>query len=250
MNSQLLTINGKTKPYVMAHRGNLVACPENTLAAFHQAIADGADILETDLRLTFDREFVCIHDSTVDRTTDGTGLVAEMTLAQIKALSAAYDRPEFESEHIPTLTEVASILSPDLILAIELKTDFFLDTKACSQLIAELDRNKIRERTIVLSFSLARLQTVRAIAPDMIAGWITLTRPWPFVDAQLIGPFWPLILANPFYVWTAHLRGQAVCPLDPTPDSRLWLYKWLGCDAVLTNDPNATCKALKRFKRS
>lgn len=247
MNSQLLTISGKTKPYVMAHRGNQVACPENTLAAFRQALADGADILETDLRLTFDREFVCIHDSTVDRTTDGTGPVAEMTLAQIKGLCAAYGRPEFESERIPTLIETAGILPPDVILAIELKTDLFLDAEVCSRLIAELDRTQIRERTILLSFSLARLQAVRNIAPDIIAGWITLTRPWPFVDAQLLGPFWPLILANPFYVWMAHLRGQAVCPLDPTPDSRLWLYKWLGCDAVLTNDSNATCKALKRL---
>lgn len=248
MNSQRLTIDGKTKPYVMAHRGNLVTCPENTLAAFNQAITDGADILETDLHLTSDQEFVCIHDSTVDRTTDGIGTVSEMTLAQIKSLSAAYGRPEFEFERIPTLSEVIGILPPDLILAIELKTDSFFDTEVCKRLIAELDHNQIRERTIVFSFSLSRLQVVRAIAPDIISGWITMTKPWPFVDAQLLGPLWPLILANPFYVWMAHLRGRAVCPLDPTPDSRLWLYKWLGCDAILTNDPYKTCKALMKYK--
>jgi glycerophosphoryl diester phosphodiesterase len=61
----------------MAHRGNRVLCPENTLAAFRQALADGADILETDLHLTADKEFVCIHDATVDRTTNGSGAVVQ-----------------------------------------------------------------------------------------------------------------------------------------------------------------------------
>ena len=71
-----LTLPGRRKPYVMAHRGNRVACPENTLAAFRRALADGADILETDLHVAADGQFVCIHDGTLDRTTNGRGLVA------------------------------------------------------------------------------------------------------------------------------------------------------------------------------
>ena len=67
----------------MAHRGNRVACPENTLAAFRRALDDGADIIETDLHVTADGEFVCIHDATVDRTTDGRGPVAGMTLGHV-----------------------------------------------------------------------------------------------------------------------------------------------------------------------
>ena len=63
----------KVKPYVMAHRGNRVACPENTLASFRRALADGADLLETDLHLSSDGRLVCIHDATVDRTTNGKG---------------------------------------------------------------------------------------------------------------------------------------------------------------------------------
>ncbi len=76
-NTRSLHIPGKTKPYIMAHRGNRTACPENTLAAFRRAITDGADILETDLHLSADQVFVCIHDPTVDRTTDGSGAVAK-----------------------------------------------------------------------------------------------------------------------------------------------------------------------------
>lgn len=242
------TLSGKPKPYVIAHRGNQVACPENTLAAFRQAIADGADILETDLHLTADGVFVCIHDSTVDRTTDGSGAVAEMTLAQIRRLSAAYGRPEFREERIPTLAELTALIPGDMALAVELKTDRFLETRVCQKLVAELGRARVRDRTVVLSFSMARVQAVQAIAPDIPIGWSTLTNLWPARNSQLLAPLWPLILLNPSYVWVAHSCGQLVCPLDPTPDSRLWLYCGLRCDAVLSNDPGKTLRALRRYR--
>ena len=238
-----LALPGRSKPYLMAHRGNRVACPENTLAAFRRALAEGADILETDLHLTADGVFVCIHDATVDRTTDGTGPVAGKTLEQIKSLSASYGRPEFARERVPTLTELAAILPPDVALALELKTDRFLEPEVCHALVQELDRTGVGERTVVLSFSLGRLQAVRAVAPDLPVGWITLSRAWPLPEVDLLGPLWPLLLLNPFYVKLAHARGQLVAPLDPTPDHRLWLYRWLGCDAILSDDPGATRRA-------
>jgi glycerophosphoryl diester phosphodiesterase len=244
--SSVLTLAGKIKPYVMAHRGNRVACPENTLASFRRALADGADILETDLHLSADGQFMCIHDGTVDRTTDGHGEVAGMTLAELKALSASYGRAGFEAERIPTLAEVAAILPNDVAIALELKTDRFLEPEVCRALVAELERTGIRGRAVVLSFALPRVQAVRAVAPDILAGWITINRPWPLAGVQLLGPFWPLLLLNPFYVWVAHRRGQIVCPLDPTPDARLWWYRVLRCDAVLTDNPEATCRALRR----
>ncbi len=104
-----LIIPNRPKPYLMAHRGNRVACPENTLAAFRRALVDGADIIETDLHLTADGVFVCIHDATVDRTTNGHGPVAEMTLAQMKSLSASYGRAEFQGEQVPTLAELSAL---------------------------------------------------------------------------------------------------------------------------------------------
>jgi glycerophosphoryl diester phosphodiesterase len=63
----------------------------------------------------------------------------------------------------------------------------------------------------------------------------------------MLGPFWPLLLANPLYVRLAHAQGQLVCPLDPNPDARLGLYRRLGCDAVLSDDPGATTLALGRL---
>lgn len=241
-----LAIPGKPKPYLLAHRGNRVRCPENTLAAFRQALADGADALETDLHLTADSVFVCIHDATVDRTTDGTGPVAGMTLAELRQLSAFYGRPEFQSERVPTLAELASLLPADVALALELKTDRFLEPAVCRRLVDELRAAGVLERTVVLSFSLDRVHAVQAAAPDLPIGWITLSRPWPVTGVQLLGPLWPLLLLNPLYPWLAHRRGQLVAPLDPLPDRRLWLYKLLRCDAVLSDDPASTLAALRR----
>ena len=242
-----LSLPGRTKPYLMAHRGNRVLCPENTLASFSKAFEEGADILETDLHLSADGVFMCIHDATVDRTTDGSGPVAEKTLAELKELSAAYGFRGFENERIPTLAETAAILPAGVALALELKTDRFLEPEVCRRLVAELRAAGILERTIMLSFSLSRLQTVKIVEPTIPMGWITMAKFAPNPLPEVLGPFWPAVFINPFFVGRAHKRQQLVCPLDPTPDSRLWYYKWLGCDAIVTDNPGATLKAMQRI---
>ena len=242
-----LTLPGRTKPYVMAHRGNRVLCPENTLASFSKAFEEGADILETDLHLSADGVFMCIHDATVDRTTNGNGPVNQKTLAELKQLSASYGFSGFESERIPTLAETAAILPPGVALALELKTDRFLEPDVCRHLIAELRTAGIFERSLVLSFSLPRLQAVKAVEPSIPIGWITMAKLCPNPLPEVLGPFWPGVFLNPFFVWRAHRRGQVVCPLDPTPDGRLWYYKLLKCDAIVTDNPGATLEALQRI---
>ncbi|HSV85917.1 MAG TPA: glycerophosphodiester phosphodiesterase family protein [Levilinea sp.] len=241
-----LFLPGKKKPYLMAHRGNKARCPENTLASFRQALKDGADILETDVRLSADGVFMCIHDGTVDRTTDGMGEVASMTLEQLKTLSAWDHRPGFEEERIPTLAEVAALLPPGCALALELKTDRFFEDEVCRQFVRELDAAGVRDRTVVISFHLGRVQHVQAHAPDIPTGWITMTGYRPKKNVQLLGPFWPLLLLNPLYVWIAHRQGQMVAPLDATPDGRIKYYRWLNCDAILSDDPAKTARKLKR----
>lgn len=230
----------------MAHRGNQVAFSENTMSAFQQAIQDGADLIETDLNLSADDVFMCMHDGTVNRTTDGSGAVAKMSLSELKALNAAATRPDLPRESIPTLGDLAEILPADVGLALELKTDRFLETATCRRLAQELERLGLMARTVVLSFSLSRLDTLRLVAPELPVGWITLTKTWPISGVEMIGPFWPLLFLNPFYVLHAHSRQQFICPLDPKPDSRLWYYRFLRCDAILTDNPSETCRLLGR----
>ncbi len=244
--SAIPELKGKSKPYVIAHRGNQTACPENTLAAFRRAIADGADIIETDLHLTKDEVFVCIHDPMVDRTTNGKGAVADMTLAELKGLCAANGREKYASEKIPTLAETAKVIPSDAALALELKTDRFLEKAVCEKLISELTDLHILDRTVILSFSMPHLISMAEVCPDIYTGWITLTETRPVTGPHMLGPYWRIFLKNPLYVRRAHFQGQAVCPLDTEPDARLWLYRLLRCDAVITDNPESTCKKLKK----
>jgi len=78
--------------YVAAHRGWSEKYPENTMTAFRKAIEIGVDQIETDIRITKDGELVCIHDETVDRTTNGSGRVCDFTLAELRELTREYAR--------------------------------------------------------------------------------------------------------------------------------------------------------------
>ena len=239
-------LEGKSKPYVIAHRGNQIACPENTLAAFRRAISDGADIIETDIHLTKDDVFVCIHDPTVDRTTDGNGEVKDMTVNELKALSAGCGREGFFDERIPTLTETTGIIPDNVALLLELKTDRFLDPSVCERLIFQLKTENVFDRTVVLSFSMDRLETFQSVSSQIYTGFISLEEQRPRKGPHMLGPYWRILLKNPLYVLWAHIQKQAVCPLDTTPDSRLWFYRLLGCDAVITDDSRMTCRKLKK----
>lgn len=241
-----LHLPDRRKPYIMAHRGNRVAFPENTLSAFKQAVSDGADIIETDLQVTADGQFLCLHDDTLDRTTDGSGLVADLTLDQARSYNAAFTRSDLPAESIPTIHEVAQVVTDPIVVAFELKSDAFLEPAVCKRLSQEIRKESLGDRAIILSFNPQRLFSVRAIDPDLPIGLITTNRPWPQSGMDLFGPYWPLILINPLLTFIAHLMGQLVCPLDPYPDGRLPLYRFLGCDAVLSDDPGQTARTLGR----
>lgn len=109
---------------VVAHRGNSSVAPQNTLAAFEAAWRAGADAIELDVQLTADRQVVVIHDDTVDATTDGTGPVAGLTLAQVRALDAGgWFSPAFAGQRVPAFDEVVGLLldRPGIDLLCEVK---------------------------------------------------------------------------------------------------------------------------------
>jgi len=112
-----------TKPIVFAHRGASLLAPENTLAAFELAYELGASAIELDVQLTADFVPVVIHDETLQRTTNGQGLVAMKTAAALDKLSAgAWFDPRFAKESVPCLKEVLSTLAPlEMLINIEIK---------------------------------------------------------------------------------------------------------------------------------
>ncbi|SKC16966.1 glycerophosphoryl diester phosphodiesterase [Dyadobacter psychrophilus] len=110
----------KHKLVVIAHRGNHIAVPENTLAAAREAIASGADYVEVDLRTTKDGHLVVLHDATVDRTTNGAGKVSAMTLDEVKHLQV-FNRNK-KTNKIPEFREMLAVCKG--------KINIYLDFKA------------------------------------------------------------------------------------------------------------------------
>ena len=95
---------------VIGHRGGSALAPENTLACYEKAIALGADYVEIDVRVTRDGRFVLMHDGKVDRTTDGSGAIAELDFAAIRALDAgSWFAPEYAGQRVPTLAEALAL---------------------------------------------------------------------------------------------------------------------------------------------
>lgn len=160
------------KVLVYGHRGAKAYRPMNTIPAFEYASEQGADGVELDVQLSADGELVIVHDFTVDGTTNGSGNVADMTLAQLKALDAgAWFAPEYEGTRIPTLDEVFDAIG-HLIINVELKT-IERESKGLEQRVADCIANHgMDERVIVSSFNPYALKQFRVIAPDVPIGFL------------------------------------------------------------------------------
>jgi glycerophosphoryl diester phosphodiesterase len=239
----------RRRPFILAHRGCRAQAPENTLVAFQLALEQGAEAIETDLRITRDRVIVCIHDATVDRTTDGTGCVEQMTWAEIKRLRARGNNDAaYPSARVPALSELLEALAPRVYLALELKAPVFTRAADVELLLKTLEDYDALDRVIVISFSQEALRCVEGAGVPLPLGHIAAFNPWPSARYSFVGPWWPLLLLNPFYVAISHRRGQICCPLDPRPERRLPFYLWLGVDALLSDDPSLTRRALHKWR--
>jgi len=165
-------------PLLIAHRGGGRLRPEETLLAFEHATSLGADVLELDVHSTADGEIVCLHDDTVDRTTDGTGAVHGMTLAQVRALDAGHDfSSDGGASHpyrgmgvtIPTLHEVLEA-HPDAWFSIEIKQS---DPDIVDPVLAVIDAAGAADHVVLVSFADAVVARVRARRSELVTGMST-----------------------------------------------------------------------------
>jgi glycerophosphoryl diester phosphodiesterase len=149
---------------VIGHMGSCADRPGNTLAGLRRAVEAGAHAAEVDVRTTKDGVLVCVHDDTVDRTTDGTGRVAALTLADLKKLDAGvkFD-PKYKGERVPTLREVLEAAKGKIGVMIDLKEDGAEYTAAIA---AEVRRFGEPKRLVLGIRSVAHAERFRKLLPE------------------------------------------------------------------------------------
>lgn len=163
-------------PLIIAHRGDSAHRPENTLASFASALEVGADIVELDVHLTKDGRVAVIHDPTVDRTTDGKGRVAELTLQELRALSAGYPKrfgQAYAGERVPTLPEVLAFLKGRARALIEIKREAVSEDAAGgieALTVEAVRRAEMTGDVALISFEPRALMRCRELGPEVKRG--------------------------------------------------------------------------------
>jgi glycerophosphoryl diester phosphodiesterase len=153
---------------VAAHRGGALLWPENSLTAFRQALALGADFLETDVHLTADDEVVVIHDPTLDRTTTGTGRVRAARLADLGAVRLRARDGAVTPDALPTLGQFLDVLDGGqarVLLEIKVDADRRRYPGIEEKVLALLRARGLADRTVIMAFEPDTVRRVRALDP-------------------------------------------------------------------------------------
>ena len=229
-------------PKIIAHRGASGQAPENTLAAFQLALQQQADGIELDVMLTKDGQVVVIHDDTVDRTTDGSGRVKDLTLAELQALNAG------NGEHIPTLQEVLAKLGGQCLLNIELK-NYASPFDRLPVVVAQMVKDAALVDSVIIStFNPVNLPRFRWRCPGVKLGLLTVPGKaslwiWRLFRYDALHPHYEDVDQDLVSGVKAHSRQVNVWTVDD-PDEICRLAA-LGVDSIITNYPQAARAALE-----
>ncbi|CAM3852268.1 MULTISPECIES: glycerophosphodiester phosphodiesterase [Tsukamurella] len=236
---------------IVAHRGASGEYPEHTMSAFEAAVAEGADAIECDVRLTRDHHLVCVHDRTVERTSDGTGAVSELDLADLRAMDfGSWKRPG-HPESVVTLDELIDLArSADRTLFVETKHPVRFGGLVEQKLLATLQRHGLSRPgdpasapVVVISFSGSAVWRVRRNAPGVPAvllgeasrllggGAATAVR------AQGIGPSVESLRERPDTVAKARAAGRFTYCWTVDTQADVALCHGLGVEWIATNHP-------------
>jgi glycerophosphoryl diester phosphodiesterase len=160
----------KPATLLAAHRGGAALWPENSLLAFRNAIALGADFIEFDVHLSKDGELVVIHDPTLERTTTGAGPVKDLTMAELKALRLKDRTGAVTGETVPTLDEVVAVAAQGkrrMLLEIKVDAARARYPGIEEKVLALLDRHGMAPSTVVMGFGAPTWRRVRELRPDI-----------------------------------------------------------------------------------
>ncbi|MCK5805644.1 MAG: hypothetical protein KAI66_22620 [Lentisphaeria bacterium] len=235
---------GAAAPVIEAHRGDSAHAPENTIVAFRQAIDLGAGWIELDIHQCAGGDFVVMHDTTVDRTSDGEGAIADLTLAQLRSLDiGAWRGAQFAGERIPTLRETLELVQrAGVHLNIEIKELSQGETSA-RQLAALLDEYPSQDglQHVVSSFNLEALLDLDRIGAEVPLAYLggkegfeilqsAMQHGLPWVHLQYEGVSRDLVLR-------AHAAGIRVMVWTMDRGDLYAYFARAGVDKICTNDP-------------
>jgi glycerophosphoryl diester phosphodiesterase len=235
---------------IVAHRGASVDHPENTIEAFEGAILAGADMVELDVRMTADHVPVVLHDADVSVTTDGSGFVHQLTLAEVKLLDASGGAGG--PVRVPTLAEVLDALSGRIGVDVEVKNlpgeasfDYPRE-EAAEAVVRTLDEVGFSGAVLVTSFSWLSIERVRELDPAIATGFLSAVMIDPraalvYVRSKGHGYVLPQALAvldaGASFVSEAHDSGIRVGTWTVDDPAAMQDLFSIGVDAVATNDP-------------
>jgi glycerophosphoryl diester phosphodiesterase len=214
---------------IMGHRGAAALEPENTLRSIERAVEIGVDAVEIDVRLSKDRELVVIHDSTVDRTTNGSGPVSGYSLDDLKKLDAG------GGQTIPTLQEVMELIGRKVKLVIELKEE------ETERMVVELiKRNNLDDNVYVISFWHELVKTVKVIESCIKTGVLLVGCPVDTcvaIQASADALVMKYNFVNRHFVEMVHKDGLKVFVWNIDDRYLLKPYVDMGVDGIGSNDP-------------
>jgi len=230
------------KPWIVAHRGASGHAPENTIAAFERAVELGAQFIETDLHLTRDARFVAIHDPTLNRTTNGSGVVRDATLAELSRLDAGvwFDR-QFIGQRIPSLEDVLEFARKhDVVFYLEIKYEAAWGMHHA--LVAALQGGEAAARTVVLSFDPSTVASLRKLDTSMMVGLLVDNAKLDAVKTALeagarqLCPRWDLVTRE--LVDEAHRADLQVVPWTVNEQSQMRTVIKAEVDGIMTDLPD------------
>ena len=232
---------------VIAHRGASAAAPENTLAAFRMAADLGADGVELDVRRTVDGQLVVIHDASVDRTTDGTGRVAALTLDQLRRFDAGRKfGPPFRGERIPLLSKVFEALGGRLLVDVEVKA-----AGVEAALLDLIKKMQMVDSVLISSFDAQVVAHVRDLAPEMPAGLLqSAADPYAAVSVRATAYLPEVTALTADVVASCRSHGLRVITWTVRTEEEARQALRVGVDGIIADDPTLIRKMLARLKTS
>ena len=233
---------------IYGHRGASGYAPENTLEAFELAAKMGADGVELDVHIAKDGELVVAHDEAVDRVANGTGLICEMTTAELKKLRFNKTHPEYEKATIPTLREVFELLKPTgLNINVELKNSRILYPGLEEKCVRLADELGMTDRILYSSFNHHSLARIKAIDPKLPFGLLyeaTMVESWNYahrLGADAIHPHFSELLV-PGEAAQAHALGLKVNVYTVNEEKDVRDCLLAGADILIGNYPDRALK--------